>query len=256
MIKIASPLSHFFEDDLCTARIVSNSDCLEVRREMMDSTLEGQELFHCELQPIHNLTGTDIGFLKRIKDDKKDLKLITFHIASCCDRPYLRDYMYEMGGREYSPDEMLENARRNIDMIREIFGSGVSIAVENTNYYPTDAYDHITDPEFITQLIYENDINLLLDIAHAKITSYNRKKDYEDYIAGLPLDKTLQMHISRFGINEHGIAYDAHDCPDDNDLEEVKHLIGRLDNTSYLTIEYYKNIDLLIAALTRLKSLI
>ena len=49
MIKIATPISHLFEDKIQAKIIIKNSDCLECRDRSIDSKEENQELFHCEL---------------------------------------------------------------------------------------------------------------------------------------------------------------------------------------------------------------
>ena len=113
MIKLATPISHLFENSDYQNIIVKNSDTFECRDRSIDSRIKNQTLFHCELQPIHQWSNKEWGFLKRIKDSKPDLHLITFHLASCCDEPKLIEHMFELGGREYSREEMLYFAKKN-----------------------------------------------------------------------------------------------------------------------------------------------
>lgn len=255
MVKVASPISHLLENKDYAKKIIAYSDCLECRDFSIDSTESIQEIFHCEIQPIHDLTKLNFSYLKRIKSIKHDLKLITFHIASCCDKPYLHDRIFDVGGKEYTQKEMLENARKNFLVIKDIFGIGVKIAIENNNYYPTNAYRCVTEPDFLSQLVYENDINFLLDIAHAKITSHNKKISYEEYKKKLPMDKTIQLHISLHEIDKNNLAYDAHDYPTEREIAEIKDLLGKYE-IQYLTVEYYKDINYLINLLERLKKLL
>lgn len=255
MVKIASPISHLLENKDYAKKIIAYSDCLECRDFSINSTESIQEIFHSEIQPIHEWTKQNIDYLKHIKSIKHDLKLITFHIASCCDKPYLQDRMFEVGGKEYTEEEMLENARKNFLVIKDIFGIGVKIAIENNNYYPTGAYKYVTEPKFISQLVYENDINFLLDIAHARITSHNKRISYEIYKKKLPMDKTIQLHVSLYDIDQNNLAYDTHNYPTEREIVEVKELLGAYE-IQYLTIEYYKDINYLINLLERLRQLI
>ena len=255
MVKIASPISHLFENKDYAKKIIAYSDCLECRDFSINSTESIQEIFHSEIQPIHEWTKQNIDYLKYIKGIKRDLKLITFHIASCCDNPYLQDRMFEVGGKEYTEKELFENARKNLLVIKDIFGVGVRIAIENNNYYPTSAYKYVTEPEFISQLVCENDINFVLDIAHAKITSHNKNISYETYKKKLPMDRTIQLHVSLYEIDQNNLAYDAHNYPTEREIAEVKDLLGKYE-IQYLTVEYYKDINCLIDLLERLKELL
>jgi len=255
MVKIASPISELFENKDYAKKIIKNSDCLECRDESVNSKLKRQEIFHCDLQPIHELTRKDYLRLKRIKKLKPDLKLITFHIASSCSMPRTVNKMFVSGGKNYSRAQLISNAKNNLAEIKNIFGSKVKIAVENNNYYPAPAYKYVTDPEFISEVVCANKINFLYDIAHGFVTAVNSKIKYEDYKKKLPLDRIVQVHICSYGIKSDDMAFDAHDCPKDREYKEV---ISLLKNSSvrYLTVEYYRQIDDLIASLKKLRELI
>lgn len=255
MIKIATPISHLFENKDYTKKILSFSDCLECRDFSINATLAKQEVFHCDLQPIHKLTETNINYLKYIRNTKKDLKLITFHITSCCDNPYIKNWMFQVRGKEYTEKEMLINARKNLLIIKEIFGENVKMAIENNNYYPTDAYKFVTEHGFISQIVYENNIYFLFDIAHANITSNNKKMEYNKYKNMLPLDRTIQLHICSYEIGENDLAYDVHNYPSEKEFAEVKDFLNKFE-LQYLTVEYYKDVDYLINSLKRLKELL
>ena len=257
MIKLATPISHLFENEDISKIIMSNSDCLECRDRSIESTVENQEVFHCELQPIHEWTNIEFNYLQKIKDTKKDLKLIVFHMASSCDKPVIVNKMFEFGGKEYLREELLENAGNNFLRIKGIFGKEVIIGVENNNYYPTEAYKHITEPEFISKIVYDNDINFLFDIAHAKVTCYNKNINFERYKNNLPLDKMVQIHICSYDIDiENNSAFDAHNVPDNEELIEVKKLISNYKNVKYLTVEYYRDIENLERSLKEVRDLL
>lgn len=256
MLKIATPISHLFDNPRHAQHIMDNSDCLECRDRSLNVNLPGQEVFHCGIQPIHKLDKDDFYYLESIAKSKPDLKLITFHAASSCDKPYIKGHMFQLGGVQYSREEMLQNARENILQIKAIFGPQVRIAIENNNYYSTEAYRWITDADFIEQIVHENDIFFLFDIAHARVTAYNKRLDYEDYKSGLPSDKIVQIHICRYAVDENNIAYDEHELPGKEEWEELKNLISAGCNVRYLTIEYYKETNKLIKSLKEVRKII
>ena len=256
MLKIATPISHLFDNLHHAQRIIDNSDCLECRDRSLNVSLPGQEVFHCGIQPIHKLDKDDFYYLENIARLKPDLKLITFHAASSCDKPYIEGHMFRLGGVQYSREEMLQNARENISQIKAIFGPKVSVGIENNNYYPTEAYRWITDADFIEQIVYENDIFFLFDTAHAKVAAHNRKLNYKDYKYDLPLDRMVQIHICRHAVDENNLAYDEHDLPGKEEWEDLKSLILANGNVKYLTIEYYKDTNKLIRSLKEIREII
>ena len=91
-------------------------------------------------------------------------------------------------------------------MVKHLGKKGV--ALEQFPY--TDATPHIltaADSAIFSQVILDSDCQLLLDLAHASITSQSLGLKVEDYIEALPLDRLVELHIT--GIRPHnGILTD------------------------------------------------
>lgn len=255
-MKIATPISDLFDNPSDRQMLLALSDCLECRDKSINTDYGGQELFHSDLQPTHEFCKEDFSLIKKIAGLKRGLKLITFHAASSCDRPYLERGMFQPAGRQYSRAELLKNAQENFLQIKSIFGQQVKIAIENNNYYPSKAYQCVTDADFLCQLVYDNNIFFLFDISHAKITAHNRKLTYEEYKNSIPLDRTVQIHINRFAIDDNNLAIDAHNLPDNEDWQEVKNIISSGRFVEYLTVEYYGNANELAKALKKARGVI
>lgn len=256
MIKIATPTSSLLKNSSAVLEIGNHSDCWECRDNFIDFPHNKQEVFHCDIQPIHTINNNQLEYLQKIKSIKPELKLITFHCASCCDAPIIDENgIFQVGGLKYSRSEMLQNAKENFLLIKEIFGSQIKIAIENNNYYPSDAYEFVTDPSFISSIVYDNDIYFLFDIAHAAVTCLNKKIYFNNYKDDLPLDRTVQLHICRHGLKENGVAYDAHRLPGAEEIKEVKNLIAKF-KIKYLTVEFYKDKNKLIRCLDELRKII
>lgn len=249
MTKIATPISRLFEEGSWAKELVALSDCLECREETFGSEEGRQELFHFDRDLTRPWNKKDRDFFKSAFSTKKEIKLASFHMGSSYTEPLLVEGIFYPGGAELSPEEMRKNARDNTEWIKRSTGRrNIKIALENNNFYPTPAYKHVAEPDFINRMVKDNGISFLFDIAHARISAYNKKQDYRHYVERLPLDRMIQVHISREGINKNGLAYDAHELPDESVFKELKILIKRF-SPRYLTLEYYKDKEGLATAI-------
>jgi len=252
MVKIATPISHLFNDRSTAEEIIAASDCLEVRENSLKSDWPREHLFHFDIDINHEWDEEKRKFLNIAFNHKPDLQLISFQATTCCSSPRLEDNMFEVGGKIWSKDEMMNSSIKNIDWLRNTVNSDIKIAIENNNYYPTKAYDVVTDEGFLSEIVYENNIYFLFDIAHALITVHNKFQDYNRYKKKLPLDRIIQLHICKPDLSSK-IAYDSHDKPDASIYEEVFSLIAEYPAIEYLTVEYYKEKDGLIDSIKHLK---
>lgn len=255
MYKIATPVSHLFRSDFNAKLLMELSDCLEIRDNSPNVYCEKQHLYHCNLQPIHEWKDEDYNYLKEIKETRKSLKLISFHLASCFDRPSIRNNVFFPGGRKYNELEMFGYAKHNFKKVKEIFGPEILIAVENNNFYDTPAYNIVCDTYFIKKIVEDNEIFFLFDLAHAHISSYNKGISFESYCDELPLDRVLQFHICKSSIIN-GVACDTHNLPDETIFKELEQLIERCKNVKYFTVEFYKDSMQLSNALIVLRNLL
>jgi hypothetical protein len=250
MIKLATPISHLFLQQPSAENIMMISDSLECRAWCIDAEYPKQELLHLDVNMVHCWDKEMQEYICSSILSKPEIELVTFHADSCCDAPVLLKGMYQPGGKIYSRKELLENAKTNVLWLRTFMPKEVFIGVENNNYYPTPAYNYITDSDFLTQIVEENNIKFLLDIAHAKITAHNKAMDYERYRVGLPLKHMVQIHISGHEIDSEDMAYDAHELPNESICQEVSALIEAFP-IKYLTVEYYKDYEKVVEELRR-----
>lgn len=256
MRKLATPVSHLFKESSEQAtQIMEKSDVLECRDRSYTYSEGKQDLFHSDLQPVHEFTDKIWNYFEKVAELKKEVKLVTFHVASSCDAPVLEGKMWQPGGKSYTPEEMVENAKNNFKRFRELFGENVEFALENNNYYPSDAYKYVCEPKFIKDLIEELDINFLYDIAHSKISAHNMKMSFDKYFNELPIDRMIQVHICEHSFDETGMAYDAHEFPTDNEFEFLKEL-KQLPHLKYFTVEYYKNMEKLLSSLDKVREIV
>lgn len=249
MAKITTPVSDLMVDEKTADLILHSSDLMEGRDHTPDLALETQGLFHFELNLANVWDSEDRAWVEQIVNKRKILELISFHMTTCCSQPILNGIMFDPGGKMFSRAELLMNAAKNIAWLKKLIArQDIKIAVENNNYYPTPAYMHVTDSEFISQVVADNHIGFLFDLAHARITAVNRTIPYEEYLAGLPMEYVLQIHVSQWNVDAKGMAFDAHEIPCPSLNEEVLTLIKKY-SIKYVTIEYYRNSKKLLETL-------
>lgn len=165
-------------------------------------------------------------------------KLFSFSTGPACKKVRIKDFYYEARSPILSRDELKAEMKRKIDIIKEKFPN--KIAIENTNYYPFSAYDHVTDPEFLTEIVEENDIYFTLDIAHAIVTAMNDirvRGDVWDYIRRLPLDRCIEIHLSNFGKVD-GVYRDLHEAPNNFIFMILEKVLKRVKEDVYVVVEY------------------
>ncbi len=254
MLSIATPMSQLFDDPAAARRIIAASDCLEARDRSLDASWPGQKLLHLEAELFHDWSTELKNYLAAAIRGKPELELVSFHLGSCYPHPVVVGRAFQPNGTACSRAQLLRTAAANVGWLRSVCGQ-IAIAVENNNYYPNPAYDHVTDGDFISELVGGNGIGLVLDLAHAEITAHNRRLGLDDYLDSLPLAAALQIHICRSGIAADGLAFDAHELPDRAVLDRAAALIDRWPQVRYLTVEYYRDAGRLIETLERCREL-
>ena len=259
MLKIATPVSHLFEDKLQAKKIIKYSDCLEIRERNLHLKFNREYLFHVDKDiTLRWDKKFKFSFLNILKK-KKFLKLITFQSTRCCHNEKLIEGMFQLSGKVYTKKQMLLHAKKNINWLKKKINPKIKIGLENNNYYNAPAYEIITEGNFISEIVIKNKIFFLLDIAHAAITSFNKKIKFQKYLNSLPLHKTIQLHIVDYKIKKilnKKIAIDTHNFPTNRTYKLVSQLLLKYPSIEYLTIEYYKNADRLVKSIKKLKKIL
>lgn len=253
---IATPISHLFKLGSEIQKIIDVSDCFECRDISLGSTIAKQRIYHSDFDLMHKWTDREKKTLALVQSTKEELELISFHIGTCFSNPVIINGIFQPGGIEYSREDMFANSNENIQNVKNIFGDKIDIAVENNNYFPTKAYRDVTDNDFVSGIVNENNIGFVFDIAHAKVTVHNRNMNHDGYIQGLPLNRCVQLHISQYAVSPEGVAYDAHEKPGEKLYEYVKNILHCSRKTKYLTIEYYKDVETLFLAIKKIKKIV
>ncbi|OFW11413.1 MAG: hypothetical protein A3H96_00485 [Acidobacteria bacterium RIFCSPLOWO2_02_FULL_67_36] len=138
-----------------------------------------------------------------------------------------------------SDEEYLERCARNAEWLRGHFSGYIQL--ENLNYFPTGAYEHVCEPAFVHRIVEFTRIPLLLDVGHAMVSAhYMGYREPMDYIRELPLKGIREVQLSRAGMLN-GIFEDLHEPPGESELAIVEALTALGAPIQYLTVEYYRD---------------
>lgn len=180
--------------------------------------------------------------------DSVDSPWLSLHLGFSAEEVYCTDHMLpnsEVLDREACRERFLSGLR-NVKN-----GIGVPLLVENLDYCPEGAYEHICDPVFIREMVDELDCGLLLDLAHAQVSADWLGVGIEQYLAGLPLERVMQIHLSsprRVGDR----LDDAHCELVASDLQLLEGVLGRCQPEVVL-LEYTRDASELRAQLAEIR---
>jgi uncharacterized protein (UPF0276 family) len=149
-------------------------------------------------------------------------------------------------------DELFANICRNVRGLAAAIP--VPLILENLDYLPSGAYEHICEPQFIAAVLAETGVGLLLDLAHARVSAARLRIPIADYLAQLPLDRVRQLHVSGPRLCD-GVLADAHETLLDEDYALLCDVL-RQARPLALTLEYYDDEAALHEQISRLRGLL
>jgi uncharacterized protein (UPF0276 family) len=253
-IRIATPFSSLFRDERSRLSILRLSDAVELRAPGQGDGIGLTKIFHCDLNLVSDWEESQKELLRRTANHDA-IEMISVHLASRYEHNLLRNGVFEGTGAPFTAAQMEAHIQSNVAFLRELYGPDFPILVENNNDLRTDAYRVVTDGDFIHRIILDHDLRLLWDIAHSRITAVNRHMEHEVYVSSLPLERCVQIHLSRHGMQD-GMACDTHDYLLDEDWQYFQDQISRLPKLNFVTIEYYQDAAVLQEQLRRLRAVL
>lgn len=88
----------------------------------------------------------------------------------------------------------------------------IPFALENLSSYLTFEEDEMPEWEFYSRIVEEADISMMLDINNIYVCAQNHGFDPNDYIAHLPLERVIQIHLAGHR-QRNSYLLDSHDQP-------------------------------------------
>jgi uncharacterized protein (UPF0276 family) len=120
---------------------------------------------------------------------------------------------------------------------------------------------YVVDPAFISGVVEETGCGLLLDLAHARVAAHYHGEPVRDYLARLPLDRLVEIHVSgprpleANGKTGDGRLYDAHRSLQEEDYTLLRWVLERSAPRA-VTLEYWRDRAQLETQLRRLRALL
>jgi uncharacterized protein (UPF0276 family) len=149
-------------------------------------------------------------------------------------------------------EELFENIVRNVRGLAAAIP--VPLFLENLDYNQGGAYEHVCQPEFIAAVLEDSDVDLLLDLAHARVSASRLGLSIATYLKWLPLERVRQIHVSGPRPRD-GVLVDAHEPLQEEDYSLLQNLL-ELTRPRALTLEYDRNEDALKKQVSQLRDIL
>lgn len=94
---------------------------------------------------------------------------------------------------------------------------GVPFALENLSSYVAFAESEMTEWEFYARVCEIADCKMMFDVNNVYVSAVNHGFDPWDYLAHIPWDRVIQVHVAGHTTREDGTKLDTHDhhvCPE------------------------------------------
>jgi uncharacterized protein len=131
------------------------------------------------------------------------------------------------------------------------------LLLENLDYCPEGAYEHVCDPAFVSEVLDETDTGLLLDIGHLLVTASWMDRSPEELLGQLPLHRIGAVHISspRPLDGNSGRLDDVHDVVTDREVQLLRDVLT-VSRPRAVVLEYRRDAQQLREQLGMLGSVI
>jgi uncharacterized protein (UPF0276 family) len=137
----------------------------------------------------------------------------------------------------------------------------VPVLAENMARWTRHGPAYVFDPAFISSVVEEAGCGFLLDLAHARVAACYRGEPVQDYLARLPLDRTIEIHVSgprplhSDGAADDSRLFDAHEPLQEEDYALLDWVLQRT-RPQAVTLEYSQDRAQLETQLHRLRALL
>jgi uncharacterized protein (UPF0276 family) len=155
-----------------------------------------------------NATGLDRAHLRRLKALVRRTKTpwVSDHLCwGSVDGSYSHDLL-PLPYTRAAAALVAENLRIAQDFLE------VPLVVENVSSYAEYQGNEMTEWEFLTEVVEQADVGILLDVNNIYVSSINHEFDPLAYVNAIPAHRVAQMHIAGHSRYERFII-DTHDHP-------------------------------------------
>lgn len=158
-----------------------------------------------------SLGGTDpldVDLLRQIRSfmAEHDMALYTEHLAYCAHQGHL----YELLPIP-ATWEAVQHVARRIRQAQDILGQ--RIGIENASCYLAAPMNEMDEADFINAVLSEADCWLHLDVNNVYVNSVNFGFDAVDYLARMPPERVIYMHMAGHYQEAPDLLIDTHGAP-------------------------------------------
>ncbi len=230
MISIGATLSPKIKEEITKLELdfveVKNLDLdflranIDILGRFPNRSMHVQYLLSPEQKPTTlNLTSKET--LEIIKDEKSALyqayrfikpSIISFHLgfsSGDVGTEGIDNHNFAIG-KVLSREETFKRISTSLVAISDRFkriGYRGEILIENLDYHPTGAYEYVCEPRFISEMVKHTGCSVLLDVAHAIISSHCLGMKPIDFVSAIGLDNIFEVHVNS-PLYEDGELYD------------------------------------------------
>jgi hypothetical protein len=178
----------------------------------------------------------------------------SLHLGFSSERVRFDNHMLPVSeplDRDETMARVVESVRRAKEYL------DLPLLLENLDYCPEGAYEHICDPQFISEVLEATDTGLLLDIGHLLVTASWFEVEPEQMLAKLPLQRVVEVHLSgpRPLDGNSGRLDDVHDVVGEREVQLLRLVLGQAQPKA-VVLEYRRDADILRDQLAMLGSVI
>ncbi|WP_342625505.1 DUF692 domain-containing protein [Pseudomonas alkylphenolica] len=132
----------------------------------------------------------DLELLRRTREflDQHNVVFFSEHLSYCSDDGQL----YDLLPLPFT-DEAVRHVAARIRQTQDVLER--RIAVENISYYAAP-YQALNEIDFLCAVLEEADCDLLLDVNNLFVNSINHRYDAGEYLAALPAERVVYMHVA------------------------------------------------------------
>lgn len=105
--------------------------------------------------------------------------------------------------------EIVDWAVHRIRLVQRALG--VPFGIENVSTYLRHVRDDLSEWEFLVRIAEQADCGILLDINNIYVSSINHGFDAQAYLAAIPWDRVMYVHVAGHEIRSDGLRHDTHD---------------------------------------------
>jgi uncharacterized protein (UPF0276 family) len=146
----------------------------------------------------------DVEYLRELKVflDANDACCFTEHLSFCSDHGHLYDLM-PIPFTEEAADYVAGRIRQVQDILEQRIG------VEHVSYYAAPGQE-MSELDFIRLVVERADCGFLLDVNNIYVNSINFGYDADAFLAGLPTERTMYVHIAGHYVEAEDLRIDTH----------------------------------------------